>query len=136
MIEAVSTSEISVKFYQNSQRSVTKDSHLHTRSRGKLKPHPTLFDHFEVIPFCTKVSSNWCLRKSLSQAQRRELIWRNDSFAPFHAVLTLAPAGSDWLALRPCCFVPLYPSGRRLVGPQSQYGRGEEKSLPLPGVEL
>jgi hypothetical protein len=37
--EAVSTSEMSVNFYQTVRRNNPKDSHLHTRLRANLKSH-------------------------------------------------------------------------------------------------
>jgi hypothetical protein len=37
MMEAVSTSETSVNFYQTTQRNIPEDSHLHTRHRKNLK---------------------------------------------------------------------------------------------------
>jgi hypothetical protein len=39
MIEAVSTSETSVRFYQTTRRNTPEDGHLHTRSRENLKSH-------------------------------------------------------------------------------------------------
>jgi hypothetical protein len=39
MMEAASTSETSVNFYQTTQRSIPEDSHLHAHSRQKLKSH-------------------------------------------------------------------------------------------------
>jgi hypothetical protein len=36
---AASTSEMSVNFYQTTQRNSTEDSHLHTRRRENLKSH-------------------------------------------------------------------------------------------------
>jgi hypothetical protein len=39
MIEAVSTSETSVNFYQTTWRNIPEDSHLHTRRRENLKSH-------------------------------------------------------------------------------------------------
>jgi hypothetical protein len=39
MMEAVSTSETSVTFYQTIQRNIPEDSHLHTRLRENLKSH-------------------------------------------------------------------------------------------------
>jgi hypothetical protein len=40
MMEAASTSETSVKFYQTARCNIPKDSHLHTRRRENLKSHP------------------------------------------------------------------------------------------------
>jgi hypothetical protein len=37
MIEAVSTSETSVNFYQTTRRNIPENSHLHTRRRENLK---------------------------------------------------------------------------------------------------
>jgi hypothetical protein len=42
MMEAASTSETSVNFYQTTQRNNPEDSHLHTRSRENLKSHLVL----------------------------------------------------------------------------------------------
>jgi hypothetical protein len=39
MMEAASTSETSVNFYQTTQRNNPEDSHLHTRRRENLKSH-------------------------------------------------------------------------------------------------
>jgi hypothetical protein len=38
MMEATSTSEISVNFYQTTRRNNPEDSHLRTRRRENLKP--------------------------------------------------------------------------------------------------
>jgi hypothetical protein len=40
MMEAASTSETSVNFYQTTRRNNPEDSHLHTRRRENLKSHP------------------------------------------------------------------------------------------------
>jgi hypothetical protein len=39
MMEAGSTSETSVNFYQTTQRNIPEDSHPHTRRRENLKSH-------------------------------------------------------------------------------------------------
>jgi hypothetical protein len=39
MMEAESTSETSVNFYQTTRRNIPEDSHLHIRRRLKLKSH-------------------------------------------------------------------------------------------------
>jgi hypothetical protein len=39
MMEAASTSETSVNFYQTTRHSNSEDSHLHTRRRENLKSH-------------------------------------------------------------------------------------------------
>jgi hypothetical protein len=39
MMEAVSTSETSVNFYQATRRNIEEDIHLHTRRRENLKSH-------------------------------------------------------------------------------------------------
>jgi hypothetical protein len=39
MMEAVSTSETSVKLYQTTRRNIPEDSHLHTRCLESLKSH-------------------------------------------------------------------------------------------------
>jgi hypothetical protein len=40
MMEAVSTSEMSVNFYQTTWRNIPEDSHLHTHRQENLKSHP------------------------------------------------------------------------------------------------
>jgi hypothetical protein len=40
MMEAVSTSETSVKYYRTTRRNIPEDSHLHTLRRKNLKSHP------------------------------------------------------------------------------------------------
>jgi hypothetical protein len=42
MMEAASTSETLVNFYQTAQRKIPEEGHLHTRRRENLKSH-TLF---------------------------------------------------------------------------------------------
>jgi hypothetical protein len=39
MMEAVSTSETSVNFYQTTRRNILQDSHIRTRRRENLKSH-------------------------------------------------------------------------------------------------
>jgi hypothetical protein len=39
MMEAVSTSETSVNFYETTRRNISEDSHLFTRRRENLKSH-------------------------------------------------------------------------------------------------
>jgi hypothetical protein len=48
MMEAVSTLETSVNFYQTTRRNNPEDSHLHTRSRDNLKYHYLLIYLFVV----------------------------------------------------------------------------------------
>jgi hypothetical protein len=43
MMEAASTSETSVNFYQTTRRNTPEDSHLHTRRRENLESHYTFF---------------------------------------------------------------------------------------------
>jgi hypothetical protein len=43
MMEAASTSETSVSFYQTTRRNNPEDSHLHTRRRENLKSHIMTF---------------------------------------------------------------------------------------------
>jgi hypothetical protein len=43
MMEAISTSESSVSFYQTTRRNIPEDSHLHTRRHENLKCH--LYDY-------------------------------------------------------------------------------------------
>jgi hypothetical protein len=40
MMEAASTSETLVKFYQTTQRNIPEDNHLYTRCHENLKSHP------------------------------------------------------------------------------------------------
>jgi hypothetical protein len=44
MMEAVSTYETSVNFYQTAQRNIPEDSHLHTRRRENLKSHLVIWE--------------------------------------------------------------------------------------------
>jgi hypothetical protein len=39
MMEAVSTSETSISFYQTTRHNIPEDTYLHTRSRDNLKSH-------------------------------------------------------------------------------------------------
>jgi hypothetical protein len=39
MMEAVSTSETPVNFYETTRRNIPEDNHLHTRHRENLKSH-------------------------------------------------------------------------------------------------
>jgi hypothetical protein len=39
MMEAVSTSETSVNFYETTRRNILEDSHLHTHRHENLKSH-------------------------------------------------------------------------------------------------
>jgi hypothetical protein len=39
MVEAKSTSEASMNFYETTRRKISEESHLHTRSRENLKYH-------------------------------------------------------------------------------------------------
>jgi hypothetical protein len=39
MMKAVSISEMSVNFYQTTQRNIPEDGHVHTRRRENLKSH-------------------------------------------------------------------------------------------------
>jgi hypothetical protein len=50
MMEAASTSEMSVNFYQTTRRNSPEDSHLHTRSRENLKSH--LFNYGSYEYYC------------------------------------------------------------------------------------
>jgi hypothetical protein len=45
MMEAASTSETSVSFYETTRRNIPEDSHLHTRNRESLKSHTSTFLH-------------------------------------------------------------------------------------------
>jgi hypothetical protein len=44
-MEAASTSETSVKFYQTARHNNPEDSHLHTRNRKNLKSHMLSSDY-------------------------------------------------------------------------------------------
>jgi hypothetical protein len=44
MMEAASTSETSVNFYQTTRRNNPEDSHFHTRRRENLKSHKSKTD--------------------------------------------------------------------------------------------
>jgi hypothetical protein len=50
MMEAASTSETSVNFYQTTRRNNPGDDHLHSRRRENLKSHIFLF-HLHVLIF-------------------------------------------------------------------------------------
>jgi hypothetical protein len=43
MMEAVSTYETSVNFYQTTRRNIPEESHFHTRRSEKLKSHLTFY---------------------------------------------------------------------------------------------
>jgi hypothetical protein len=47
MMEAVSTSETSVNFYQTARRNIPEDGHLLTHSRDNLKSHQILPDYID-----------------------------------------------------------------------------------------
>jgi hypothetical protein len=49
IMEAVSTSETSVHFYQNTWCNIPEDSHLHTRCRENLKSQVFIFDVKRVL---------------------------------------------------------------------------------------
>jgi hypothetical protein len=49
MMEAVSTSETSVNFYQTIQRNIPEDNHLHTRRRENLRSHTFKHFRFDLI---------------------------------------------------------------------------------------
>jgi hypothetical protein len=42
MMEAVSTSDVSVKFYQTTHHNIPEDSYLHTYCHKNLKSHPKI----------------------------------------------------------------------------------------------
>jgi hypothetical protein len=48
MMEAESTSETSVNFYQNTRRNNPEDSYLHTRRRENLKSHIVIDSFFST----------------------------------------------------------------------------------------
>jgi hypothetical protein len=50
IMEAISTSETSVNFYQITRRNIPEDSHLHTRCRDNLKSHFVRFFSFSNTP--------------------------------------------------------------------------------------
>jgi hypothetical protein len=47
MMEAVSTSETSVSFYQTTRHNIPEDSHLHTRGRQTLKSQSHMQDNWK-----------------------------------------------------------------------------------------
>jgi hypothetical protein len=47
MMEAASTSETSVNFYQTTRRNIPEDTHLHTLSRQNLKSHIKVSGHWK-----------------------------------------------------------------------------------------
>jgi hypothetical protein len=51
MMEAASTSETSVNFYQATWRNNLEDSHLHTRRRENLKSHNPLQSKYNTSQF-------------------------------------------------------------------------------------
>jgi hypothetical protein len=54
MMEAVSTSEMSVSFYQTIRRNIPEDSHLYTRRCENLKTHHQLVVcAYDII--CSKI---------------------------------------------------------------------------------
>jgi hypothetical protein len=56
MMEAASTSETSVNFYQTTRRNIPEDSHLHNRHRENLKSHQD-FSGFSSFRQDTEVQS-------------------------------------------------------------------------------
>lgn len=64
------------------------------------------------------------------KAQGRVEVWR-------HTFLMSVLDGGEWSLSLPGRFIPGHSLTRRLVGPQSQYGRFEEEKhrLPLSGIE-
>jgi hypothetical protein len=53
MVEAVSTSETSVNFYQTKWRNNPEDSHLHTRRRENPKSHIVNL-YVDATPHCVR----------------------------------------------------------------------------------
>jgi hypothetical protein len=49
MMEAVSTSETSVNFYETTRRSIPEGCYIHTRRRENLKSHMTLVNRWGVL---------------------------------------------------------------------------------------
>jgi hypothetical protein len=49
MMEAASTSETSVKFYQTARLNIPEDSHLHTYRRENLKFHRLVFVYSVIL---------------------------------------------------------------------------------------
>jgi hypothetical protein len=72
MMEAASTSEISVNFYQITQPNNSEDSHLHTCRRQNLKAHNLICKHtFFPVSLHIVVNasvSNICLAKRRGQS--------------------------------------------------------------------
>jgi hypothetical protein len=52
MMEAASTSETSVNFYETTRRNNPEDSHLHTRCCENLKSHSQHLLKYKQCPFC------------------------------------------------------------------------------------
>jgi hypothetical protein len=115
LMEAVSTSDASVCFYQTTRRNIPEDSHLCTRRRENLKPHTkfsqwnlclmpeTLFDLLGII-----WSSRPSPRSAISVLSSTAQNWMNWMFV-FHCFV--APSQV------PCPFTvsPFFWSGIRRV---------------------
>jgi hypothetical protein len=59
MMEGISTSKMSVNFYQTTWRYIPEDSHLHTRRRENLKSHKARLQNrgFFVHPIYMNVTN-------------------------------------------------------------------------------
>jgi hypothetical protein len=51
MMEAVSNSEMSINFYQNTWCIIPEDSHLHTHHHENLKSHQTMYKNLKTHVF-------------------------------------------------------------------------------------
>jgi hypothetical protein len=68
MIEAVSTSETSVNFYQTTRRNNPEDNHIHARRRENLKSHYLInlrargkYNHVFIHAYCGKKRQVLCV---------------------------------------------------------------------------
>jgi hypothetical protein len=68
MMEAVSTSETSVNFYQTTRRSIPKDSHLQTWRSENLKSHTS-----QIIVFTPKLPQQLRQNTSLSLSTTKRM---------------------------------------------------------------
>jgi hypothetical protein len=81
MVEAVSTSEMSVNFYDTTRRNIPEDNQLHTRRRENLKSHSNILYVLltntpcaHVHSFCaTGVSSGLVTSVALTRVSRGRL---------------------------------------------------------------
>jgi hypothetical protein len=79
MMEATSTSETSVNFYQTIRRNIPEDSHLHTRRRENLKSHLFSFQSQWprsrwYVPSIIALKQRWTEPRSRSTAIRLNIV--------------------------------------------------------------